>query len=618
MPERERVRKRLEEALDSGALGVQVPRGEHRFFSRRSAGMNQAALYVIDPDGSERLLVDPGPLSEDGATALDWWYPSKDGELVCYGLSEGGDEESLLQLVVTRTGQLLPDRIPRCRLASVAFEADGKAILYSREPDPGTVPADEAMYHRHVWRHVIGTDPSGDVEVFGRGRDMTDFPAGISTSADGRWAVITVAQGWSRTCNFLREVGGDFRPIFEGPDQQLHPWFASNRLLAITNLGAPNYRLVEINPERPEPEHWRTLVEESDNPLEGVAATADRLLVHHLVKASSRISVHDLDGRFERVVELPQFCTVTGIGSDAGRSEAYIAIEGFTTPSSVIRTDPASGVTAVVAGLQPPSGFDPASHPVTQVDYRSKDGTQISMFLVGRQRGAGPTVLTGYGGFNISRTPLWMPPAIPFLEAGGLVAVANLRGGGEYGERWHRAGMHGGKQNVFDDFIAGAEALIKRGHCLPSQLGILGGSNGGLLVGAAMTQRPDLFGAVVCRVPLLDMVRYEKFKVARLWAAEYGSAEEPEGFSWLHSYSPYHHVREGVRYPATLITTGEEDTRVDPLHARKMAALLQASDPDGLTLLRVEPRAGHGQGKPVAKVVPEEADVWGFLLSRLR
>jgi prolyl oligopeptidase len=239
------------------------------------------------------------------------------------------------------------------------------------------------------------------------------------------------------------------------------------------------------------------------------------------------------------------------------------------------------------------------------------------MFLVGRPSGTGPTVLTGYGGFNLSRTPLWSPTTVPFLEAGGLYVVANLRGGGEYGEAWHRAGMLGAKQNVFDDFIAAAEWLIGAELATPASLGILGGSNGGLLVGAAMTQRPELFGAVVCRVPLLDMVRYEHFQVAQLWAAEYGSAADPEAFVWLHAYSPYHRVTGGVRYPPILLTSGEGDTRVDPMHARKMAARLQAANPAGEVLLRVEPRAGHGQGKPVTKIVPEESDVWSFLLSRL-
>jgi prolyl oligopeptidase len=303
---------------------------------------------------------------------------------------------------------------------------------------------------------------------------------------------------------------------------------------------------------------------------------------------------------------------VTGLGGHHTADGLFLTVETFTQPA--ISYGPGGDE---VGRLEPPPGFEPDRHPVRQVCFRSKDGTEVPMFLVGRAQGQGPTVLTGYGGFNISRTPLWMATAVPFLEAGGLVAVANLRGGGEFGEAWHRAGMLGNKQNVFDDFEAAAEYLVTERLTSPTQLGILGGSNGGLLVGAAMTQRPDLFGCVICRVPLLDMVRYERFKVAQLWAAEYGTASDPEQFGWLFAYSPYHRVRDGVRYPPTLITTGEQDARVDPMHARKMAARLQAGEPETVALLRVEPRAGHGQGKPATKMVPEEADVWSFLLAQL-
>jgi len=293
-----------------------------------------------------------------------------------------------------------------------------------------------------------------------------------------------------------------------------------------------------------------------------------------------------------------------------------VTLERFTVPAVTLRVG-AGPRSDEVDRLDPPAGFDPDRHPVRQVWYRSQDGTRVPMFLIGRPDGAGPTILTGYGGFSHSRTPLWMPTAVPFLEAGGLVAVANLRGGSEFGEAWHRAGMLSRKQNVFDDFVAAASWLVDGGLTTPGQLGIVGGSNGGLLVGAAMTQRPELFGAVVCRVPLLDMVRYERFKVAELWTAEYGTVADPEQFGWLLGYSPYHHVRDGARYPPTLLTAGEEDARVDPMHARKMAARLQAADPGALVLLRVEARAGHGQGKPVTKLVPEEADVWAFLLHTL-
>jgi prolyl oligopeptidase len=324
------------------------------------------------------------------------------------------------------------------------------------------------------------------------------------------------------------------------------------------------------------------------------------------------VDLHFSDGAHDRTLELPDLGTLAALGAHPSSDELYLTVETFTRPAFTLHVGH-----AVRERLEPPRGFEPDRFPVRQVRFRSKDGTGVPMFLVGRPDGPGPTVLTGYGGFAVSRTPLWSPATVPFLEAGGLLAVANLRGGAEYGEEWHRAGMLGRKQNVFDDFIAAAEWLLAAGLATPRQLGIMGGSNGGLLVGAAMTQRPELFGAVVCRVPLTDMVRYERFKIAELWAAEYGTASDPEQFGWLYAYSPYHHVEDGVAYPPTLVTAGEEDSRVDPMHARKMTARLQAANPSGTVLLRVEPRAGHGQGKPVAKVVPEEADVWAFLLDVL-
>jgi prolyl oligopeptidase len=617
-PSRRQIEQRLAESLSVGVLGGMQPRGSHRFFTRRTAGMNQLALYALDGAGLERVLFDPGPLSPDGTSALDWWYPSPDGELVAFGISEAGSEDSVLMILEAATGRVLPDRIPRCRLSVVAFETDNAALLYSALPLPGSVPPGEEHYHKHVFRHVLGTDPGEDLEIFGKGRDKLDFPILLSCSEDGHWTALTIAQGWSRTAVFMRRDGGEFRAIFEGLDKELFADFAGNRLLGRTNLDAPNYRLVELDPLHPEPEAWHELVAESAHRvLLGAEVTRDHILVHHLVDACSVVSEHLPDGSFHRELSLPAQSTVTFIGADRREERAYLTLESFTRPAEIVEYPERPAAAGPLLHLQPPAGFDPTRHPIRQVFYQSADGTRIPMFLVGRGSGAGPTVLTGYGGFNLPRTPLWAPTTVPFLEAGGLYAVANLRGGAEYGEAWHRAGMLGAKQNVFDDFIGAAEWLIGAGLAIPAGLGILGGSNGGLLVGAAMTQRPDLFGAVVCRVPLLDMVLYEHFQVAQLWAAEYGSAADPEAFAWLYAYSPYHRVADGVSYPPILLTAGEEDTRVDPMHARKMAARMQAANPEGEILLRIEPRAGHGIGKPVTKIVPEEADIWSFFLSRL-
>jgi prolyl oligopeptidase len=612
LPARPEIAARIQQAMDVGALGGSAPRGRYRFTTRRDVGMDQPVLTVREGSAPARVLVDPAPMSADGTTALDWWTPSPDGELVCVGLSEAGTEDSTLCLVRTATGEWLDERIPRCRWSAVAFEPGNGAILYTRQPEPGTVPPGEEVFHRHVWRHVLGTDPAHDVHVFGEGRDKLDTPTLISISDDGRLTALTVSHGWNRTAVFLRAGGADFAPIFDGLDAKLYAWFERDRLLGLTNLDAPRFRLVEIDPSRPDPVAWSDLVPESEHVLVDVTATATHLAVHHLVDVSSRVSLHGPDGTFERTLQLPPLSTVTALGGHTSSPDLYVTVETFTRPALTRLVDG-----DVVERLEPPPGFDPDRYPIRQVWYSSADGTRVPMFLIGRTEGAGPAVLTGYGGFSHSRTPLWMPTAVPFLEAGGLVAVANLRGGSEFGEAWHRAGMLGRKQNVFDDFIAAAEWLVASGLTTPVQLGISGGSNGGLLVGAAMTQRPELFGAVVCRVPLLDMVRYEHFKVAELWAAEYGSAADAEQFGWLYAYSPYHHVRDGAHYPPTLLTAGEQDARVDAMHACKMAARLQAADPSALVLLRVEARAGHGQGKPVTKLVPEEADVWAFLLHTL-
>ncbi|MDQ6918901.1 MAG: prolyl oligopeptidase family serine peptidase, partial [Candidatus Dormibacteraeota bacterium] len=595
--------------LGCGTLGPSVPRAGRRFFTRRTGAMDQAALYVSE-EGRDRVLLDPAELTGDATGALDWYFPSEDGELVAAGVSTGGEERSLLHLVRTADGKVLEDRIPNCQWGCVEFEPGGSSILYA------VFPTGE-FYGQHVRRHVFGRAAVEDQVVF-RPEDRTESPEPFSVSADGRWLVVNVSRGADESSLWLSEAGGPFREVFRGEGEAIRAWFTGGRLVGLTNVAAPNWRFVEIDPARPSSADWSDLVAETEHVLLDVESSSDRLLVHHLVDACSWVSVHNLGGQFEGIVDLPPLATVTGLGAHPSATDVFLTVETFTRPAFVISVDPATGRFTALGGLEAPTGFDPAAFPVRQVRFKSADGTPSVMFLVGRQEGDGPTVLTGYGGFNVPTTPLWTPTAVPFLEAGGLLAVAVLRGGGEYGEAWHQAGMLAVKQNVFDDFAAAAEALQAHGHCTPATLGIRGRSNGGLLVGAAMTQRPELFGAVVCQVPLLDMVRYERFRIAEFWNREYGSAANPDAFRWLHAYSPYHRVRRDVAYPPLLLLTGEDDARVDPSHAYKFAALLQATHPDSVTLLRVEERAGHGQGKPVTKLVPEEADVWAFLLEQLR
>lgn len=608
-PEREWLERRLAVALACGRLGPSVPRGALRFFTRRTGKMEQPALQV-DENGAERILLDPTILTGDSTGALDWYHPSADGGLVAAGISTGGEERSVIHLLRTRGAVLLADRIPNCPWGTVEFEAGDRTLLYSTYPEG-------EFYGQHVRRHRIGRPASEDESVFlPEGR--TDTIGEISTSRDGRWTAITVNRGWDESSIWLSDAGAPFKEVFAGAGELARAWFSGGRLVAHTNLAAPNWRFVEIDPLRPVPSAWRELVAESDHLLLEVAASSDRLLVHNLVDACSWVSVHGLDGSFVGIVDLPPLATVSGLGADPSATLVFLNVESITKPAFVLEVDPATGRFANRGGLEPPEGFDPTAHPVRQLRFRSADGTPSVIFLAGRSEGVGPTVLTGYGGFNIPTTPLWSPAVVPFLEAGGLHAVAVLRGGSEFGEAWHRAGMLESKQNVFDDFLAAAQALIAEGLATPSTLGIRGGSNGGLLVGAAMTQRPELFGAVVCQVPLLDMVRYERFRIAELWNREYGSAADPDAFRWLHAYSPYHRVELGASHPPLLLLTGEDDARVDPCHAYKFAALMQASHPESLTLLRVDERAGHGAGKPLTKLVEEEADIWSFLLEHLR
>ena len=442
------------------------------------------------------------------------------------------------------------------------------------------------------------------------------------TENDG---LFSAWKGWARTDLYLLDRAHPERglvTVMEGVDAIAGGCPEHDVLWLRTNLDSPNYRIVAAPCESPQTVSWRTIVPEGEHVIDAFGTTRDRIAVARLVRATSRLSTYDHRGQDEREIALPSLGSTEGVSADPDGTLVGYTFQSFTRPATALVADASSGATTVVARLRMPRGLDPDGIVVDQTTYASRDGTAVTMFLVHRRdvtpTGNVPTLLTGYGGFNISRTPLYSSGAAAWVEAGGLYALPNLRGGGEYGERWHRAGMLGNKQNVFDDFHAAAEALIERGWTQPQRLAISGGSNGGLLVGAALTQRPDLFAAVACAVPLLDMLRYQNFRIARFWIAEYGSAESADQVGWLRRYSPYHNVRAGVRYPPVLFTTAEGDSRVDPMHARKMAALMQAQseDPNALVLLRVDRDAGHGIGKPLDKQVEDFADQYGFLASQ--
>jgi prolyl oligopeptidase len=620
------IHARLDELLTTGAVGTPEVRGARYFYQRRDGRLDQPLLVMRDgADGPEQTLLDPNALSAAGIVALDWWYPSEDGRLLAYGVSEGGTELSTLHLLDVERGVTLEtDRIPHTRSASLAWLPDSSGFYYTRYPTPGSVAAGDEVYHRRVFLHRIGQDWPADPEVFGADRAREDWP-NVDLSRDGRWLAIEVQMGWARSDVYCldRQQPERLIPIHVDVDAFAHPFFAGDHLLLQTNDGAPNWQLFEVDPRHPERSSWRlVLPERPDRVLDSVHPAAARLIAHELHNATSEVRIYDLEGVLHREVQLPGIGTVTVIGGEWSGDVVTLGFTSFAQPPTAYTLDVSAGACQLFAQGELPPRFDPDNYVTRQAWYASRDGTRVSMFLVHRRDLSTvephPTVLTGYGGFNVSRTPMFVSALPMWLDAGGVYALPNLRGGGEYGEAWHRAGMLGSKQNVFDDFLGAAEWLVDQGITTSERLAISGGSNGGLLVGAVLTQRPDLFKAVVCQVPLLDMLRYHHLRIARLWIPEYGSAEDAQQFEWLYAYSPYHRVRSGQAYPATFLLTAEGDSRVDPMHARKMAARLQsATSGSAPILLRVETAAGHGQGKPRRKQLEEATDVWSFVYWQL-
>ena len=577
-------------------------------------------------NGTDRVLVDANQLAADGTVALDWWFPAEDGKYVAYGTSASGSEESTLRIVESATGKVLPDTIERTRFASVAWTKDSSGFYYTRHPKKGDVPAGEEVYHVKVFYHALGSDPAKDPLIFGEGRNPQDIP-GVGLSEDGRWLLITVFEGWTKTEMYLQDLQSNTPPVemTTGKNFLYSADFFKGKLYITTNEDAPRYRVFVADAANPKRENWKELIPETDAVLQGVGVTGGKLFAQYEHNATSELKLFDLGGKKLADIALPAIGDVVSIGGKWDRNEVFFGFQSFTVPPSIYRYDLTERKTALWAKVDAPS-IDPAAYDVEQVWYKSKDGTKVPMFIVRKKgiekNGKNPTLLTGYGGFNISLKPTFNRSMYLWMEHGGIFAVANLRGGAEFGEDWHRAGMLGKKQNVFDDFIAAGEYLIAQKYTDRDHLAIEGGSNGGLLMGAMITQRPDLFRAVVCAVPLLDMLRYQNFQIAKLWVPEYGSADDPKQFEWLYAYSPYHHVKPGVEYPAILFMTADTDTRVDPMHAKKMAALMQAEAKNGASkerpiLLRIETKAGHGQGKPVTKQIEENTDMYSFLFWQL-
>jgi prolyl oligopeptidase len=618
VPGREAVHARLTELLRIGDIGVPRVGGKYYFYTRRDGLQNQPVLYVREGiDGKDRVLVDVNLLAADGTVALDWFWPAEHGKYVAYGTSSSGSEMSTLHIVETKTGNLLPDTIERTHAASIAWSHDNSGFYYTRYPKKGDVPEGQERYNRHVFYHELGTDPETDQKIFGEGRDAEDWPD-VRLDNDGRMLLITVSQGWSKTEMFLMDLKKRTPPtrITTGKNFLYSGCVYNGRVYIVTNEDAPRFRMFVTEAGEYDRDDWKEIIPQTGGVLKDAELWGGKIFAQYEQNASSELKVFDLQGQNVRNLVLPAIGSVSGSGGKWDLGEIFYEFESFTVAPSIYRYDVEHGSSSLWAKVDAP-GIDPAAYEVSQQWYHSKDGTRVPMFLVHKKGlkkdGSNPTLLTGYGGFDISLTPSFESDIYLWLEHGGVYAVANLRGGAEFGEDWHRAGMLDKKQNVFDDMIAAAEYLISEKYTDANHLAIEGGSNGGLLMGAMITQRPELFRAVVCQVPLLDMLRYQNFQIARLWVAEYGSAENPEQFKWLYAYSPYHHVRAGVEYPAVLFMTADSDSRVDPMHAFKMTALMQGVGSKRPVLLRVESKAGHGVGTPVGKRIEELTDVYSFL-----
>ncbi|HEX3826852.1 MAG TPA: prolyl oligopeptidase family serine peptidase [Sporichthyaceae bacterium] len=640
-PGRDALRARLTALLRAGVVSPPSWRGERQFFMRRVADQEHAVLLTVDPpqdgrtagDPTERVLLDPMAIDPSGLTTLDAWQPSKDGRLMAYQLSEGGTEESVLRVMDVVTGELLDGPIDRARYSPVAWLPGGKAYYYVRRLPPEAVPAGEDQYHRRIYLHQVGTSPKDDVLIFGDGLDKTNY-YGVTVSRDGRWLTVAANTGtaprndlWLADLTDSHPERPNLTVVQCGVDASTGVEVGRDgRLYVFTDADASRGRLCVTDPARPTAEHWVDLIAEDPEAvldgyamLDGPELGAEPVLLCSWTRhAVSELTLHDLrTGTRRGVVPLPGLGSIGGVSErPEGGHEAWFGYTDHTTPSSVHRYDARTNTTTLWADA--PGRVDVPDVTTQQITYPSRDGTEVRLFLIHRTgaepatTGPRPTTLYGYGGFGISLTPAFSAGILAWVEAGGVYAVANLRGGGEEGESWHRDGMLGHKQNVFDDFDAAAEWLIANGWTTPEQLSIAGGSNGGLLVGAAMTQRPDLYGAVVCSAPLLDMVRYEQFGLGQTWSSEYGTAEDPEQLGWLLDYSPYHRVTEGVAYPALLLTVFDGDTRVDTMHARKFAAALQhATTSDAPILLRAEADVGHG-ARALSRAVDVSVDTLTF------
>ncbi len=624
LPGRAALEKRLEELMTLPSVNLPTMRRDRYFYVKRQGRENQGILYMrIGFDGAPRAILDPNALDQAGLVSLDWFAPDREGRLVAFGVSRAGSEETTLHVLDVDRARWLAEEIPG-KVSDVEWLPDSGGFFYRDLADVRNPYSGRIRFHR------LGTHHRHDATLFEQYKEgplATTWGPFATISRDARWMLLGYSTGTKSNDLWAVDLdrwmrSGEFTPvdIIVGDDSSNSGSVLGDTLFLETTSGAPNGRVFAVDLNNRARTNWVEVIPERERDvLRGITLARGRMVANYLKSAATALEIFSLTGKPMGAIALPGPGSA-GVSADEDRTEAFYSFTSYNAPPAVWRTDLATGKTELWDRVDVP--FDAAAFTVKQESYASADGTPVTMFIVQRKDlrldGRNPTLLYGYGGFNIPMTPSFDASLVPWLEGGGVYAVANLRGGGEYGQTWHEAGMLAHKQNVFDDFIAAAEFLVAKKYTTPAQLVIRGGSNGGLLVGAVVTQRPDLFSGAVCAVPLLDMIRFERFLMAKYWVPEYGDPQDPSHFEWLHKYSPYQHVKAGVKYPAILITAGENDSRVHPLHARKMAALLQArsaGDPQlEPVLLWVERSAGHGAGKPLRLRIRDAADQWIFLM----
>ncbi|NPE09147.1 MAG: S9 family peptidase [Asgard group archaeon] len=622
IPNYQKVYEKIKDYLSLGTISVPKEKKGLIFF-QKSTTESQPILYVQKgKTGEPKILVNPNELSKENPVALDWYFVSPTAKFIVYGLSNNGDEWSLLHIKNVETGEILDDKIPRTRFCSFAWLPDESGFYYTRYPELGTVPKGQENYNKHIFLHIIGNDWYNDVKIFGEGRSPTNHYM-ISLSEDSKYLLIGVSK-YTKFDLYIMDLENnkELTDVIVGDDSITSGSMLDDEIWILTNKDAPKKALYKTKINDPSYDRWQQVIPESGNIISQALITKNNIFLKVMKNATDYILVYSKDGKLLSELELPEFSSILNMGgvgtiSAKDQDSFYFALNNFFYPTTIYNYEIKTKQLSIFKEIKPPLNID--DYIVKQEWYESKDGTKVSMFIVHKKgvelNGTNPTMLNGYGGFNLPIKPPYLKYSRFFwLENNGIVAVANLRGGSEYGEEWHKAGMLEKKQNVFDDFIYAAKWLIKNNYTSQKHLSINGRSNGGLLTGVAVTQEPDLFGAVYVGVPLLDMIRYHLFSIARYWIPEYGSSEDPEQFKYILKYSPYHNVKKGTNFPATYLVAAASDSRVDALHAMKMTALMQwANASQEPILLFVEGQAGHGVGKPLEKLAETETDLYAFL-----